>query len=89
MLAPASVLAQTPATDSAIPTDLKADAYRLFLVGRHLEREGEIDRAIQALREASVLDPDTGEILGELAALYARRSNAEEAERAAEEALER
>ena len=89
MLAPASVLAQNPATDSAIPTDLKADAYRLFLLGRHLERQGEIDRAIRAFREASVLDPDTGEILGELAALYARRTDPEEAERAADEALER
>ena len=77
-------------------TDARADdgsargrAYRSFLVGRHLEGEGDIDGAIAAYREAAELDTDTGEVLAELASLYARRNEADDAVDAAEEALAR
>ncbi len=84
-----------PATSWAQPTDdpasveVQADAYRLFLLGRHLENEDDIEGAIKALRQAAELDAETGEILGELASLYVRHDRIEEAVRAANDALER
>ena len=69
--------------------DAKAEAYRLFLYARYLEGEDDLDGAIRSYREAADLDPDTGEILGELAALYARQNRSEESVATAREALER
>jgi tetratricopeptide (TPR) repeat protein len=59
------------------------------MLGRHLEGEGDLDAAIRAYREAADLDPDTGEILGELASLHARRNEPDEAIRVATEAVGR
>ena len=78
-----------PASPRTGPADALAESYRLFMLGRHLEGEGEIDAAIRAYRDAADLAPDTGEILGELASLHARQNKPDEAIRAATEALER
>ena len=88
MSAPAPGLGQVlpPGSPAA---ETRAQAYQLFMLGRHLEGEGDIDAAIRAYREAADLDPDTGEVLGELASLYARRSDADEAISTATEALTR
>ena len=87
---PAAALAQAaPAQQEAQATGDQAAAYRLFMIGRHLEGEGELDGAIQAFRDAARLDPDAGEPLAELAGLYSRAGRGNEAEAAAGEALER
>jgi len=82
---PAPLLAQTSNPQKV--SDPTGEAYRLFMVGRHLEREGDLDAAVQAYREAADLDPETGEILAELSSLYARRNEATKAIRAASDAL--
>ena len=82
---PPVVLAQASSSQDA--PDRKGEAYRLFILGRHLEREGDLDAAVQAYRDAADLDPETGEILAELSSLYARRNEATDAIRAANAAL--
>ena len=72
----------------ARPAD-RGEAYRLFLRGRYLEGEGDVDGAIRAYRDASELDRASGEILAELSSLYARRNRGDEAVAAAGEALAR
>ena len=67
----------------------QAQAYRLFMVGLHLEDEGDLDGAIDALRGAAALDPGAGEPLAALAELYSRSSRVEEAIAAARSAIER
>ena len=67
----------------------QAEAYRLFLRGRHLESADDIDGAIRSFRQASDIDQNTGEILAELSTLYARHNRGEEAVTAARESLER
>lgn len=74
----------TPAADAP-----KAEAYRLFLRGLYLESADDISGAILAFREASEIDQETGEVLAELAKLYARHNLGEEAVAAAQEALAR
>lgn len=76
-------------TDDRVSVEAQADAYRLFLLGRHLESEDDVEGAIRALREAADLDDHTGEILGELASLYVRHDRIEDGVRAANDALER
>ena len=81
-----STLVQTTTEESIAGN---GEAYRLFLRGRHLERKGDIDGAIWFYREASKLDQESGEILAELASLYARHNRGEEAVTVANESLER
>ena len=81
------IAAQPPADESAV--EAKARAYRLFLEGRHLGKEGNLDGAIQAYREAAELDSGAAEMLAELAVLYTRNNRADEAIAAGESALER
>ena len=78
---------QTPEPDA--DTQPQADAYRLFMLGRHLNRAGDHEGAIEAYRAAAELDQVTGEIFGELASLYRGQNRPEEASAAATEALER
>ena len=85
-LAPVHPAAQSQADPAAAE---RAEAYRLFLQGRHLEDEGDIEGAVRAYREASALDPDSGELLAELSSVYARRNRNDEAVAVAREALER
>ena len=65
---PPVVLAQALSSQAA--PDRKGEAYRLFILGRHLEREGDLDAAVQAFRDAADLDPSSGEALAQLADLY-------------------
>ena len=81
----APLLAQTSSPQDV--SNPQGEAYRLFLLGRHFEREGDLDAAVQAYRDAADLDTETGEILAELSSLYARRNEAGNAVRAANDAL--
>ena len=80
---------QAPAAEGVRDTSDRAEAYRLFMSARHLEGEGDLDGAIQALRDAARLDPEAGEPLAELAELYARAGRNEEGLAVAAQALER
>jgi tetratricopeptide (TPR) repeat protein len=64
-----------------------ADAYNQFMVGRYLESEGDVQGAIKAYTEASRLDPKSAELRAELASLYARDNQFEEAMKNAQLAL--
>ena len=81
------------ATATAQSTGAKAsgapapDAYFRFVMGRHFESEGDVDRAIEAYRAAARLDPASAEILAELAGLYARQGRLEDALTEARRAL--
>ena len=80
LVASPAVAQQAPAPSPAASD--KADvaaAYYQFLLGRHYESEGEVDRAITAHRSAERLDPSSAEIRAELAALYARQSRLNDA----------
>lgn len=91
LFAPAAGLSaavQTASAPEATAGDL-AEAYRLFMLGRHLEGEGNTDGAVQALRDAARLDSQSGEPLAELAGLYARAGQETESIAAANEAIER
>ena len=69
--------------------DTQASSYRLFMLGRHLEDEGELEAAIIAFRDAARLDGEAAEPLAELSGLFARAGRADEAISAGEEALVR
>ena len=70
-------------------SDTQASSYRLFMLGRHLEDEGELEEAIIAFRDAARLDREAAEPLAELSGLFARARRADEAISAGEEALVR
>ncbi len=80
---PPAPVRQAPAT--TVPP--KAEAYYQFMLGRHLEGEGDIDGAIKAYDEAAKLDPKSAEVVAELAGLYARENKIREAIDKAEAAL--
>lgn len=82
-----ALLMQLPAAAPADAAQPPAGYY--FLLGRHLEGEGEIEKAIAAHRRAIELAPDSAELRAELASLYARQDRAVEAIEAAEAALQR
>lgn len=65
-----------------------ADAAYYFLAGRHHESVGDVDKAIQAHKQALALAPRSAEIRAELAGVYARQNRAADAIAMAEEALE-
>lgn len=72
---------------AAGPQSDRSQAYYRFLLGRHLESEGEVDRAAAEFREAARLDPGAAEIRAELAAFYARQDRTREAAEWGEAAL--
>ena len=88
LLPPNHALAQTRQPDDAV-VGTRADAYRLFMLGRSLARDGDVDGAVQAYRESADRDVASGEMLAELAELYRTRDRVDEAIRTANEALER
>ena len=88
ILAPNPTLAQIRQTDDAA-VRTRADAYRLFMLGRSLARDGDVDEAVQAYRDSADRDVTSGEMLAELAELYRTRDRLDEAMRTANEALER
>src|SRR5918993_2469241 len=74
--APGFAAAQTP-----------SDAYYHFLMGRHLEVDGNAAAALAALERAAAADPQSAEIRAEIAGLQYRRDMRDEAEKAAKAAL--
>lgn len=82
-----ALLMQLPAAAPVDATQLPAGYY--FLLGRHLEGEGQIEKAIEAHRRAIELAPESAELRAELASLFARQDRAVEARETAEGALQR
>ena len=83
-------VAARAASAQAAPADAAAkggDAYAQFMLGRHLETTDDIAGAIAAFKRAAQLDPQSSDILAELAGLYMRQSRLEEAVTAGEQAL--
>jgi tetratricopeptide (TPR) repeat protein len=76
-----------PAQTSADPSAKSGDAYSQFMLGRHLESADDIPGAIAAFKRAAQLDPQSGDIVAELAGLYMRQSRLEEAIASGEQAL--
>jgi tetratricopeptide (TPR) repeat protein len=76
-----------PAARPADQATARGEAYYQFMVGRHLESEGDVDGAIKAFTEAARLDPKSAEILAELASLYARDNKFQDALKTADLAL--
>jgi tetratricopeptide (TPR) repeat protein len=86
----AVVSAQTPAAQSqpaASAASAEAEAYYQFLLGRHFEGDGLIDRAVAAYQRAAQLDPSSSAIPAEMASLYARQGRVNEALASAQAAL--
>lgn len=69
--------AQTPAPS----------AYYDFLIGRHLDSNGDLEGALAALVRAAKLDPSSAEIQADLAGLYVRLNRTSDALKAGEQAL--
>jgi tetratricopeptide (TPR) repeat protein len=76
--------AQTPPPDAATKS---GDAYSQFMLGRHLETTDDIPGAIAAFKRAAQLDPQSSDVVSELAGLYMRQSRLDEAIAAGEQAL--
>jgi len=74
---------------SAVPAAAQSagDAYAQFILGRHLETADDIPGAIAAFKRASQFDPQSSDVVAELAGLYMRQSRLEEAVAAGEQAL--
>ena len=68
-------------------SDKVAEAYAQFLLGHHLEEHDDEDGAVAAYRRAMELDPLAADIAAELAGLYLRLNNVQEAMTTAEQAL--
>lgn len=86
----ALAVAPAPARAAQKPADpvlTGETAAYYFLIARRHESAGRVDEAIAALERAIELEPQSGGIRAELAALYARENRALEALEAAEEAL--
>ena len=69
------------------PPDKVAEAYAQFLLAHHLEERDDEAGAIAAYKKAMELDPQAADIPAELAALYLRQNNMNEARATAELAL--
>ncbi len=76
--------AQTVSPD---PAARSGDAYSQFMLGRHLETADDIPGAIAAFKRATQLDPQSADIVAELAGLYMRQSRLDEALATGEQAL--
>jgi tetratricopeptide (TPR) repeat protein len=84
------VISAQPAAAQTAPADSAAragEAYSQFMLGRHLETADDINGAIAAFKRASQLDPQSSDVVAELAGLYMRQSRLEEAVAAGEQAL--
>jgi tetratricopeptide (TPR) repeat protein len=64
-----------------------AQAYEQFLIGHYLEENEDVPGAVAAYKKAMELDPLAAEIPAELAALYLRHDQIDEAVATAEQAL--
>jgi tetratricopeptide (TPR) repeat protein len=84
--------APPPAPDAAQPQasgsrEGPAQAYFEFLLARRLEGQGDDAGALEALKRAIALDPQSAELQAELAGFYARQNKGTDAVEAAERAL--
>jgi tetratricopeptide (TPR) repeat protein len=88
-LALAQASPDVPAPRAVHPagSESSAGAYYQFILGRHFESDGDIDRAMAAYREAARLDPRSAEIRAELAGFFARQGRVDDASREARAAL--
>jgi tetratricopeptide (TPR) repeat protein len=86
---PAQRARQPRGTPAPAPpsTTTTADAYGQYLLGRHLEREDNIEGAIAAFKRAAALDPTAADVQAELAGLYMRQNRIGDALTTAEQAL--
>jgi tetratricopeptide (TPR) repeat protein len=82
LLVASPLFAQTPA-----PPTPSAEAYYEFLMGHRLDNAGDAAGALAALERAKKADPNSAEILAEVAGFYAKQNKAEEAIAAADQAL--
>ena len=69
LLAVPSMVAVAQTADDSQSEMSQAESYRLFLLGRHFESQGNTNSAIRFYREAAELDQESGEILAALAGL--------------------
>ena len=79
-----------PAGAQTVPSDpatKSGEAYSQFMLGRHLETADDVPGAIAAFKRASQLDPQSADVVAELAGLYMRQSRLDEAMAAGEQAL--
>jgi tetratricopeptide (TPR) repeat protein len=83
----ASAQAARPRPDAASQPSRVAQAYEQFLIGHSLEERDDVAGAIAAYKRAIELDPRAAEIPAELAGLYLRHDQVDEAGSAAEQAL--
>jgi tetratricopeptide (TPR) repeat protein len=84
-------LAVTPvaAAQRPAPPPAPATSGYYFMLARHLENGKKVDEAIDALKKAIELSPESAELRAELAGVYARQDRAREGLEAAEGALQR
>ena len=75
-------LSGTAAAQTVAPS-----AYYDFLIGRHLDSNGDLEGALAALLRAAKLDPASAEIQADLAGLYVRLNRTTDALKAGEQAL--
>jgi len=77
LAAPVAGAAQAPEEPPAAAAS--PEAYYRFLLGRHLESQGDVERAVQSYRTAIRTAPHAAEIRAELAGLLARTGRLEDA----------
>jgi tetratricopeptide (TPR) repeat protein len=95
LIAGVSLLAASPLVPAASaapqatadPSARAGEAYSQFMLGRHLESADDVPGAIAAFKRASQLDPQSADVVAELAGLYMRQSRLDEAVQAGEQAL--
>jgi len=87
LVAASAAYASAQPAQAADPAAKSGDAYSQFMLGRHLETADDIPGAIAAFRRAIQLDPQSSDVIAELAGLYMRQSKLEEAVQAGEQAL--
>jgi tetratricopeptide (TPR) repeat protein len=80
-------LTVTPAAAQKPAAPAPETAAYYFLLARHYEATKKVDEAIDALKKAIELSPDSAELRAELAGVYARQDRARDALDAAEAAL--
>ncbi len=84
LAAASPVLAQT---SSSPPASTRAQAFYEFMMARRMNAEGDSAGALAALERARKLDPESAEIVAEMAGFHARQNKAELAVSSAEQAL--
>jgi tetratricopeptide (TPR) repeat protein len=84
---PSAVQQPPPQAPRASAGEDRPTAGYYFLLARYLEGAGKVTEAVDALKQAIQIEPQTAELRAELAALYARQDRAQDALAAAQDAL--